>query len=219
MIAFLQRKEMRMNIILLGPPGAGKGTHAQKLMNEMGIPQISTGDMLRQAIKAETQLGLSAKGYIDRGELVPDEVVIGIVKERLQADDCQSGYILDGFPRTVAQADALSTFAKIDVALNLSLPDEMIIARLSGRRVCLKCGGTYHVNSLNGSEDCEACGEKLVQRKDDCPETIQNRLTVYAAQTAPLIAYYEAKGVLRTVECLGTVDENQEAVRKALNIQ
>ena len=208
-----------MNIILLGPPGAGKGTHAQKLMNEMGIPQISTGDMLRQAIKAETQLGLSAKGYIDRGELVPDEVVIGIVKERLQADDCQSGYILDGFPRTVAQADALSTFAKIDVALNLSLPDEMIIARLSGRRVCLKCGGTYHVNSLNGREDCEACGEKLVQRKDDCPETIQNRLTVYAAQTAPLIAYYEAKGVLRTVECLGTVDENQEAVRKALNIQ
>jgi len=208
-----------MNIIFLGPPGAGKGTHAQRLMTELDIPQISTGDMLRQAIKAETQLGLSAKSFIEKGELVPDEVVIGIVKERLQQEDCQKGYILDGFPRTVAQAEALSTFAHIDVALNLSLPDEMIIARLSGRRVCLKCGGTYHISSLNGKTDCAACGDALVQRKDDSPETIQNRLSVYAAQTAPLIDFYEKKGLLRTVECLGTVDENQEAVRKALNIQ
>ena len=208
-----------MNVIFLGPPGAGKGTHAQKLMNEMGVPQISTGDMLRAAIKAETPLGQSAKRYIDAGELVPDEVVIGIVKERLQAPDCRKGYILDGFPRTVKQAEALSQFAKIDAALNLSLADEVIVSRLSGRRVCLKCGATYHIDHLNGREDCAACGEKLVQRKDDTPETIQNRLNVYAAQTAPLIDYYEKKGLLKTVACTGTIDENHLAVRKALGLE
>ena len=208
-----------MNIIFLGPPGAGKGTHAQKLMNELEIPQISTGDMLRQAIKAETELGILAKGFIDRGELVPDEVVIGIVKERLAQPACQKGYILDGFPRTVPQAEALSQFAKIDCALNLSLADEVIIGRLSGRRVCLKCGATYHLSTLNGRTDCAACGDELVQRKDDTPETIQNRLTVYAAQTAPLIDYYQAKGLLRTVECTGTVEENHRAVRKALGVE
>ena len=137
-----------MNIIFLGPPGAGKGTHAQRLMHELGIPQISTGDMLRQAIKAETELGVMAKKYIDQGELVPDDVVIGIVKERLGQPDCQQGYILDGFPRTVAQAEALSTFATIEAALNLSLADEAIVKRLSGRRVCLNCGATYHISSL-----------------------------------------------------------------------
>lgn len=210
---------MRMNIIFLGPPGAGKGTHAQMLMNELEIPQISTGDMLRQAIKAETELGILAKGFIDRGELVPDEVVIGIVKERLAQQDCQKGYILDGFPRTVPQAEALSQFAKIDCALNLSLADEVIIGRLSGRRVCLKCGATYHLSTLNGRTDCAACGDELVQRKDDTPETIQNRLTVYAAQTAPLIDYYQEKGMLRTVECTGTVEENHRAVRKALGVE
>lgn len=208
-----------MNIIFLGPPGAGKGTHAQMLMHVLGIPQISTGDMLRQAIKAETELGLLAKGFIDKGELVPDEVVIGIVKERLKAEDCRKGYILDGFPRTVHQAEALSQFAKIDVALNLSLPDEMIIDRLSGRRVCLKCGGTYHISALGGRTTCEVCGEELIQRQDDTPETIQNRLNVYAAQTAPLIDFYQAAGILRTVECLGTVEENNQRVRKALGIE
>lgn len=210
-----------MNLIFLGPPGAGKGTHAQRLMNELGIPQISTGDMLRQAMKAETPLGLSAKRYIEAGDLVPDEVVIGIVKERLQAPDCQKGYILDGFPRTVAQAEALSAFARIDVALNLSLADEVIIKRLSGRRVCLKCGGTYHISTLGGRDTCEKCGEKLVQRKDDSPETIQNRLSVYAQQTAPLIEYYEKKGLLRTVECApdATVEENYQCVKEALNIE
>ncbi|MBE5771538.1 MAG: adenylate kinase [Clostridiales bacterium] len=208
-----------MNIIFLGPPGAGKGTHAQMLMNELEIPQISTGDMLRQAIKAETELGILAKGFIDRGELVPDEVVIGIVKERLAQQDCQKGYILDGFPRTVPQAEALSQFAKIDCAVNLSLADEVIIGRLSGRRVCLKCGATYHTSTLNGRTDCAACGDELVQRKDDTPETIQNRLTVYAAQTAPLIDYYQEKGMLRTVECTGTVEENHRAVRKALGVE
>lgn len=207
-----------MNLIFLGPPGAGKGTHAQLLMRDLGIPQISTGDMLRQAMKDGTPLGLSAKAYVEKGELVPDEVVIGIVKERLQSPDCQKGYILDGFPRTVKQAEALAQFAKIDVVLNLSLSDEIIISRLSGRRVCLKCGATYHISALNGREDCEKCGDKLVQRKDDSAETIQNRLNVYAAQTAPLIDYYQEKGLLRTVKCESTVEENYRAVRKALGL-
>lgn len=209
-----------MNLIFLGPPGAGKGTQAQRLMNELRIPQISTGDMLRQAIKAETPLGLSAKRYIEAGELVPDEVVIGIVEERLKAADCQNGYILDGFPRTVAQAEALSKFAHIDVALNIALADEVIIERLAGRRVCLKCGATYHTSTLDGKTDCQVCGEKLVQRKDDTPETVKNRLSVYAAQTAPLIDYYEKKGLLRTVQCRpeATVEENYKQVKEALGI-
>ena len=210
-----------MNLIFLGPPGAGKGTHAQLLMNELGIPQISTGDMLRQAMKAGTEMGLSAKRYIEAGELVPDEVVIGIVKDRLQADDCKNGYILDGFPRTVPQAEALAQFARIDVALNIALDDEVIINRLGGRRVCLKCGATYHISTLNGSDTCAACGEKLVQRKDDAPETVKNRLAVYAAQTAPLIDYYEKKGLLKTVECApkATVAENYAKVRETLGIK
>ena len=210
-----------MNLIFLGPPGAGKGTMAQLLMADAGIPQISTGDMLRQAMKAGTEMGLSAKRYIEAGELVPDEVVIGIVKDRLQAEDCKNGYILDGFPRTVKQAEALGAFAKIDVALNIALDDEVIIKRLSGRRVCLKCGATYHISTLHGKEDCAVCGEKLVQRKDDAPETVQNRLSVYAAQTAPLIDYYEKKGILRTVNCppAATVQENYAMVREALNLQ
>ena len=209
-----------MNLIFLGPPGAGKGTMAQLLMNEVGIPQISTGDMLRQAMKAGTEMGLSAKRYIEAGELVPDEVVIGIVKDRLQADDCKNGYILDGFPRTVPQAEALAQFAKIDVALNIALDDEVIINRLGGRRVCLKCGATYHISTLNGSDTCAACGEKLVQRKDDSPETIRNRLNVYAAQTAPLIDYYAQKGLLKTVECppAATVAENYAMVRETLGL-
>ena len=209
-----------MNIIFLGPPGAGKGTHAQLLMNELSIPQISTGDMLRQAMKAGTEMGLSAKRYIDAGELVPDEVVIGIVKDRLAADDCKNGYILDGFPRTVQQAEALDQFAKIDVALNIALDDETIISRLSGRRVCLKCGATYHVSTMQG-ETCTNCGEPLVQRKDDAPETVKNRLTVYAAQTAPLIDYYAAKGILKTVNCepTATVQENYAKVRETLGLK
>ena len=209
-----------MNLIFLGPPGAGKGTHAQLLMNELGIPQISTGDMLRQAMKAGTEMGLSAKRYIDAGELVPDEVVIGIVKDRLQAEDCKKGYILDGFPRTVKQAEALATFAKIDVALNIALDDEVIINRLSGRRVCLKCGATYHLSTLNGRDTCSVCGEKLVQRKDDAPETVKNRLSVYAVSTAPLIDYYDKLGLLKTVNCAptATVEENYAQVRKTLGL-
>ena len=209
-----------MNLIFLGPPGAGKGTMAQLLMADAGIPQISTGDMLRQAMKAGTEMGLSAKRYIEAGELVPDEVVIGIVKDRLQAEDCKNGYILDGFPRTVPQAEALAQFAKIDVALNIALDDEVIINRLGGRRVCLKCGATYHTSTRNGKDTCANCGEKLVQRKDDAPETVKNRLAVYAAQTAPLIDYYAKKGLLKTVECApkATVQENYAKVRETLGM-
>ena len=210
-----------MNLIFLGPPRAGKGTMAQLLMADAGIPQISTGDMLRQAMEAGTEMGLSAKRYIEAGELVPDEVVIGIVKDRLQAEDCKNGYILDGFPRTVPQAEALEGIASIDKVVELDVADEVLIKRISGRRVCLKCGATYHVSTLNGREDCAACGEKLVQRKDDAPETVKNRLAVYAAQTAPLIDYYAKKGLLKTVECApkATVQENYAKVRETLGLK
>lgn len=206
-----------MNIILLGPPGAGKGTHAQLLIDDLGLPQISTGDILRKAIKDQTKVGLEAKAYIDAGQLVPDGVVIEIVRQRLAEADCAKGYILDGFPRTVPQAEELEKFAKIDVAINLSLSDEVIVHRLSGRRVCPACGGTYHISSLEGRTTCEKCGGELIQRKDDSEETVQNRLKVYGEQTAPLIRYYEAKGILRTVECKGTIKENHQAVLEAIH--
>lgn len=207
-----------MNMIFLGPPGAGKGTQAQLLMHELDIPQVSTGDMLRAAIKAGTPLGLQAKSFIDAGNLVPDEVVIGIVKERLAEADCQKGYILDGFPRTVPQAEALSTFAKIDAVVNLELADEVIVNRLSGRRVCLKCGFTSHVDALMGNKKCPVCGEELVQRVDDQPETIRNRLSVYQQKTAPLIHFYEGKGLLRTITCVDSIDTNFKAVKAALGL-
>ena len=174
-----------MNIIFLGPPGAGKGTQAQIVCQRLGIPQVSTGDMLRAAIAAGTEMGLKAKAYMDQGQLVPDEVVIGIVRDRLAKEDCRKGYILDGFPRTVEQARALGTFAKIDVAINLDVPDDVLVKRLSGRRVCPLCGAPYHVDRLNGETVCKADGTPLIQRDDDRAETVLNRLTVYHQKTAP----------------------------------
>ena len=188
-----------MNVIFLGPPGAGKGTQAQRVCAALNIPQISTGDILRRAMKEGTPTGLKAKAYIEAGQLVPDEVIIDIVRERLAQSDCQNGYILDGFPRTVPQAEALESIARIDVVVDLDVPDEELIARLSGRRVCLKCGATYHVSMLNGETKC-ACGEELVQRKDDSAETVLARLKVYHEQTAPLVAFYQQKGTLKVID-------------------
>ena len=188
-----------MNVIFLGPPGAGKGTQAQRVCAALNIPQISTGDILRRAMKEGTPTGLKAKAYIEAGQLVPDEVIIDIVRDRLAQSDCQNGYILDGFPRTVPQAEALESIARIDVVVDLDVPDEELIARLSGRRVCLKCGATYHVSMLNGETKC-ACGEELVQRKDDSAETVLARLKVYHEQTAPLVAFYQQKGTLKVID-------------------
>ncbi len=188
-----------MNIIFLGPPGAGKGTQAQVVCSKLGIPLISTGDMLRSAIAAQTETGLKAKQFMDAGQLVPDEVVIQLVRERVAKDDCQSGYILDGFPRTVEQAQALKTFAHIDAVIDLDVADDVIVSRLSGRRVCPQCGAPYHVDRLNGETRCAVDGTRLIQRDDDKPETVLNRLKVYQQKTAPLIAFYRAEGILHSV--------------------
>jgi len=205
-----------MNIIFLGPPGAGKGTQAQRICDALNIPQISTGDILRRAMKDGTETGLKAKSFIDAGKLVPDDVIIDIVKERLAMDDCAGGYILDGFPRTVPQAEALDTFAVIDSVIELAVDDQVLVDRLSGRRVCLNCGATYHVSMLNGKTTCDKCGEELIQRDDDKAETVLNRLEVYHAQTAPLIGYYEQKGLLHKVAGDQGIDGTFAAIMKAL---
>ena len=205
-----------MNIIFLGPPGAGKGTQAQIVCQRLGIPQVSTGDMLRAAIAAGTEMGRKAKEYMDQGQLVPDEVVIGIVKDRLADPDCQKGYILDGFPRTVEQAKALSTFAKIDVAINLDVPDDVLVKRLSGRRVCPLCGAPYHVDRLNGETVCRADGTPLIQRDDDKAETVLNRLAVYHQKTAPLIDYYRDEGLLKNIGGGLSLEEISEEIFRTL---
>ncbi len=205
-----------MNIIFLGPPGAGKGTQAQRICDALNIPQISTGDILRRAIKDGTETGLKAKSFIDAGKLVPDEVIIDIVKERLAMEDCQGGYILDGFPRTVPQAEALDTFAKIDSVIELAVEDQVLVDRLSGRRVCVNCGATYHISTLNGKTVCEKCGESLIQRNDDNAETVLSRLQVYHAQTAPLIGYYTEKGLLHAVKGDQGIDNTFAAIMDIL---
>ncbi len=205
-----------MNIIFLGPPGAGKGTQAQRVCDELSIPQISTGDILRRAIKEETPVGLKAKAFVESGALVPDEILVEIIKDRLAQDDCSKGYILDGFPRTVPQAEALEKIARIDVVVELAVDDEALIRRLSGRRVCLKCGATYHVSTLGEKTTCEKCGETLIQRKDDNPETVKNRLDVYHSQTAPLISFYKGKGLLKTFDGMQDIDAVYGSIMDAL---
>lgn len=188
-----------MKIIFLGAPGSGKGTHATRVKTELGVPHISTGDIFRENIKGGTPLGVLAKSYIDKGALVPDDVVIKIVEDRLKREDCQKGFILDGFPRTIYQAEALKKIADIDVVINLVVDDEAIVKRVAGRRMC-RCGETYNVAFLNGATTCAKCGGELYQREDDKEETVKSRLEVYHKETAPLIDYYRKEGLLKDVD-------------------
>ena len=204
------------NIIMLGAPGAGKGTQSALIAEEYHIPHISTGDILRKNIKEGTELGKLAKSYIDAGALVPDEVVIGIVADRLAEADAKNGYVLDGFPRTIAQAEALDKVAKIDIAVNIVVGFDVIVERLAGRRVCV-CGATYHTSTLNGSTTCAKCGKELFFRDDDKPETVMARLKTYEKQTAPLIGYYEEKGILVNIDATGTIQQDFEKIKKVLN--
>ena len=206
-----------MNLILLGPPGAGKGTQAKILAKKFEIPQISTGDILRGAVKEQTPMGIKAKGYMDAGALVPDEVVVGIVEERLARPDCASGFILDGFPRTVGQADALKrTLAgmgkTIEHVISITIDKEELLGRITGRRTCRLCGKGYHLSfdppKRNGA--CDECGGELFQRDDDKEETMRNRLDVYERQTAPLIAYYAHESLLRTICGTGSIEDIQQ---------
>ena len=210
-----------MNIILFGPPGAGKGTQAEIIADELAIPTLSTGAMLRAAMKAGTELGLAAKAAVDEGSLVPDETVIGIIRERLAESDCANGFILDGFPRTVPQAEALEAMGvQVDCVLDIEVPDEAIVERMSGRRLCSACGASYHVK-YNPSADgvtCDRCGAKLILRDDDKPEVVLHRLGVYHAETEPLIGYYTNKGLIKTVDGCGTPAEVTALVREALGI-
>ena len=209
-----------MKIIFLGAPGAGKGTQAERVSARLGIPTVSTGAMIREAIKNGTDMGLKAKKFIEAGNLVPDEVVIGIVEGRLAKSDCDKGFILDGFPRTVPQAQALASMGiKLDAVISLEVSDEAIIERMSGRRVCPKCGKTYHVayNPSVKGEACE-CGEKLSIRSDDAPEVVASRLEVYHRETEPLKDFYREVGILRTVIGAEEVDETTKRTFKALGI-
>ena len=193
-----------MNIILLGAPGAGKGTQATRISDAYKLPHISTGDIFRENIKNATPIGLLAKSYIDKGQLVPDEVTCKIVEGRLEKEDCKTGYMLDGFPRTIAQAEALEKITKIDAVVNIDVDFSLLMDRLCGRRVCKDCGESYHISTLNGATTCSRCGGELYQRKDDNPETVQNRLDVYTEQTSPLIDYYTKKGLI--LNFVGTDD-------------
>lgn len=214
-----------MRLVLLGAPGAGKGTQAKKLIEKYGIPQISTGDLLRAAVSAGTQLGKEAKSYMDKGELVPDRVVLGMVEERLEQDDCKKGYILDGFPRNVAQAEALDKMLSglgmsLDAALSVDVPFDDLMKRLTGRRTCKSCGQMYNVyfNPPKKEGVCDKCGGELFQRDDDKEETIKKRLEVYNSQTAPLIEYYGKKGILKSVKGTGSIDEIFNNICKVLGI-
>ena len=213
-----------MHILLMGPPGAGKGTQAANLVKELGVPYISTGDMFRAAVKEGTELGKQAKACMDAGKLVPDEVTIGIVRERLAKDDCKKGFILDGFPRTVEQADALNGILKelglaLKRVLNINVPAADLVERAVGRRICKKCGATYHV-SFNPTKQegvCDDCGGELYQRADDTKETMENRLSVYEASTRPLIEYYEKAGIYTEVDGRQPIHQVTRELLQALN--
>ena len=208
-----------MKLILLGAPGAGKGTQAEILCDRLNIPTISTGNMIREALKSGTEMGLKAKEYAENGKLVPDEVVIGIVDERLRMEDCQNGFILDGFPRTIPQAEALDRMGIIiDRVVDINVPDEVITRRVSGRRACLDCGSTYHIETKKPQVEgiCDRCGSTLVQRKDDLPETVLERLHVYHAQTEPLRDYYAAAGKLLVVDGQQGIQEIAEQTLELL---
>lgn len=204
------------NIILLGAPGAGKGSQATKIATEYNIPHISTGNILRKNIKEQTELGKMAKSYIDQGQLVPDDVVVAIVEDRLKQDDAKNGYLLDGFPRTIAQADALKKFTTVNYVLNLQVPFELIMDRITGRRMCT-CGESYHVSTLNGSNKCKVCGKELYVRDDDKPETVENRLNVYNEQTKPLIEYYKKDGVVYDIDGSKAISEVYDEIKKVLD--
>jgi len=203
-----------MNLILLGPPGSGKGTQAEMLVKQFDIPHISTGDMFRAAIKQGTQLGLKAKAVMDAGQLVPDELTIGIVSERLAEADCEKGFLLDGFPRTIPQADALMDILtglnrSLDAAINIEVPDDILLPRLTGRIVCRQCGATYHIilNPPQVAFQCDSCSGELYRRSDDREDTVANRLAVYAQQTQPLVLYFAHRGLLKTIN--GNKDLNE----------
>ena len=212
-----------MKIIMLGAPGAGKGTQAKKIAEKYSIPHISTGDIFRANIKNNTELGQKAKTYMDKGELVPDELVVDLIMDRFKEADCANGYVLDGFPRTIHQAEALdkalaANNEAVDFAINVEVPDENIINRMSGRRACVGCGATYHIqfNAPKVEGVCDTCGEKLILRDDDKPETVKNRLSVYHEQTQPLIDYYSKKGVLAEVDGTQAMDDVFNAIVNVL---
>ncbi len=208
-----------MNLILLGAPGAGKGTQAEVISEHLHIPTISTGNIIREALKSGSELGEQARSYMDKGALVPDEIVIGIIKERLAEDDCRNGFILDGFPRTIPQAEALDRMGVvIDRVIDIEVADDVIARRVSGRRVCLACGATYHIDYKKPSVEgvCDKCGDTLVQRKDDHPDTVKDRLRVYHEQTEPLKSYYAESGKLKIVEGQEEVKDTSALVLAAL---
>ncbi len=209
-----------MKIMFLGAPGAGKGTQAKHTSERLGIPAISTGEIIRAAIKNGTAMGRAAKAYADSGALVPDEVVIGIIKERLEQEDCKNGYILDGFPRTVVQAKALDAMGiEMDAVISIEVSDDNIISRMDGRRVCAKCGRTYHLVSLPSKDGvhCDDCGETLTQRRDDCPEVVADRLKVYHEQTEPLKDYYQSKGKMKVVVGQDRVEDTTRLTDEAID--